>query len=512
MKQPPLTGFTLFLLVFALGLATFVESLDYSIANVAIPSIAAGFGMSAQQGTWVITLFAVTSAITLALTGWLATRFGSVKVAIWSLVIFTISSFLCGAAWSFNSLIFFRVVQGAAVGPLISLPQSLVLSNCPDEKKAMSLGFIIMILVLAPVLGPVIGGWITENYGWPWIFYINVPVGIVSILIILKILYGRETPVIKMPVDVVGIFLLVIGIGALQIFLDRGNDEDWFASHEILTLALMALVALAFFFVWNAYAEYPLIDFSYFKDTNFRVATLLTALAFLVLLGTTVLIPLYVQTQLGYTPYLAGLAVMPVGILPIFITPIVAVVMFSVGLRSIVSLSLLILAYTCFWYSELNTEVSLRQLMEPRFYQGLAVALCFLPLQQLALTNISEESLAKATGVYNFTRLIIGGGGLSTALYVTVWQRRTSLHHSDLTQVMHPFATPTVESYKILKTAGFDDQTVPLLFDGIVTNQSYLMGFNDVMWLSGWMLILLVPFVWRCKEPPKGKKVSLAMD
>lgn len=511
MQRPPLTGFSYFLLIFSLGLTIFVTGLDYSIANVAIPTIAGSFGVTPQEGTWVITLFAVSNGITLALSGFLATRFGSVRVVLWCVGLFTVASLLCGLSWNFNMLVFFRILQGVFAGPLLALPQSLFLINCPQEKKSSGIGALLMIMLIAPVLGPVVGGYITQNYGWPWIFYINLPLGFVALGVIWALLHQRETLKEKVPVDVTGILLLAIGVGALQVFLDRGNDADWFESAEITTLAIIAGVSLTLFTAWNLYADYPVIEFSYFRDGNFLAGTVMTVLPYLLIMGTTVLLPLYVQTQMGYTPLWAGIVSMPIGILPVFVTPLVALIMPHTSWRLLIALGLLIFSYSFFWTASLNLQSTLSQYMLPRFFQGLGISLCFLPLQQLTLSNIPEFSLTKATAVYNFMRIICGGGGISTALYVTLWNRRASLHHNDLSEVMQPLRNPTVETYEQMNAIGLDDQTIAYYLNTIVTNQGYAIGFNDLMWASGWVMLLLIPFLLLCREP-SSKKSLLSVD
>ncbi len=510
MKKAPLKGFTFYLLLFALGLAVFISELDFSIANVAIPSIAAGFGVSPQQGTWVITLFAVSNIIGLALTSRMATRFGNVKVCVWSIALFTFSSFLCGISWDLYSLLFFRMIQGAVTGPLMVLPQTLLLENCAEEKKDMGLSILLLLLVLGPVLGPWVGGWIVEHYPWPWIFYINVPFGILSAMITLGILYNRESIKSKIPVDMMGFIFLAVGLTALQIFLDRGYDEDWFSSNEITTLAVIAGVSLFLCVIWNMYADIPIIDLSFFKDRNFTLGTILISVPYLVISGTTILIPLWLQTQKGYTPYWAGIAVMPLGILPIVIAPLLGLVMGFVSLRFLTAIGFFIFGTTCLWFSNATSEISLWQLFIPRLIQGAGVAFCFLPLFQLTIAYIKEDDLTKATGVFLVMRSIVAGAGIATALYVTVWQQREAVHHSNLTEVLYPLRQPTIEAYEALTTAGVDDQMAAQFFDIIVTNQAYVIAFNDLLWLSGWVLLLTIPFLWLCKERPPGKKLVRA--
>lgn len=509
MKKPPFTGFSLFLLIFSLGLVIFVDGLDYSIANVAVPTIAGAFGVTPQEGTWVITLFAVSNAITLGLTGWLASRYGSVRVVLYATGMFTFVSVCCGLAWSFNSLIFFRILQGFFAGPLMALPQSLYLANCPADKKGLGIGCLLMIMLTAPVLGPVIGGWITQNYGWPWIFYINLPIGLLALIFIWGLLNKRETTTEKIPIDITGIVLLTLGVGALQVFLDRGNDADWFGSTYIIILALIAGISLVMFTFWNLYSDYPVIDFSYFKERNFLGATLLTILPNLVLMGALVLLPLFVQTQMNYTPLWAGIVGMPIGILPIVVTPIVALLMPHTSWRLLITLGLIVFAYSFFWSSSLNLQSTVYQYMLPRLVQGIGISLCFLPLQQLALSKIPEESLPKATGIYNFMRMICGGAGISTAIYVTLWNHRGASHHNDLSEVLQPLRNPTINAYNVLKENGLNDESVAAVLNTIITNQSFAIAFNDLMWASGWLMLLIVPLVWLLREPP-SKKTSFS--
>jgi DHA2 family multidrug resistance protein len=327
MNKSPLSALSLVVLTFALGLGTFIQILDTSIANVAIPYISGDLAVSPQQGTWVITSFAVSNAIVLPLTGWLAGRFGGVKFFIYSTSLFSLASFLCGIAPTFHALVFFRVIQGAVAGSLIPLSQSLLLTYFPEERKGLALGFWSMVVVVAPVLGPVLGGWITDNYGWPWIFYINIPLGLLSAFLTWNILGGRDNVRDRTPIDVVGLCFLVIGVGAFQIFLDKGNELDWFGSNFIITLAILAVVFLTLFTAWSINTDYPVVNFSFFKDLNFLISTVLSALVYLVFFGTTVLIPLWLQTQQGYTAFMAGVAVMPIGLIPIFVSPILGQVL-----------------------------------------------------------------------------------------------------------------------------------------------------------------------------------------
>src|SRR3982075_639421 len=293
----------------ALSLATFMNVLDTSIANVSIPAIAGDLGVSPDQGTWVITSFGVANAISLPLTGWLTRTFGQVKLFIWSVTLFTVASFLCALAPSLNMLILFRVLQGAGAGPMMPLSQALLLSSYPKAKAGAALGMWSITTLVAPVVGPVLGGWITDNISWPWIFYINIPVGIFSGLATWVIYKSRETPTMSLPIDKVGVFLLVLWVGALQIMLDKGKDLDWFSSGQIITLAVVAVVGFTIFLIWELTEKHPVVDLALFGRRNFLISTVAMLLAYGLFFGNVVLLPLWLQQYMGYNATLAG----PVG-------------------------------------------------------------------------------------------------------------------------------------------------------------------------------------------------------
>src|ERR1700719_4306983 len=311
----PLTGSQLLFGTIALSLATFMNVLDTSIANVSIPAIAGDLGVSPDQGTWVITSFGVANAISLPLTGWLTRRFGQVKLFTASVVLFVIASFLCALAPSLSLLILFRVLQGAVAGPMIPLSQSLLLASYPKSRAGTALAMWAMTTLVAPVVGPLLGGWITDNISWPWIFYINIPVGIAAALATWAIYRRRETPTAKVPVDAVGLGLLMIWVGAMQVMLDKGKDLDWFNSPAIVTLVCVAVVGFAVFLIWELTEEHPIVDLALFRLRNFWVSTVALLCAYGLYFGNVVLLPLWLQQYMGYTATLAGWVLAPVGFL-----------------------------------------------------------------------------------------------------------------------------------------------------------------------------------------------------
>ncbi|HVN46278.1 MAG TPA: DHA2 family efflux MFS transporter permease subunit, partial [Steroidobacteraceae bacterium] len=345
---PPLTGATLALGTVALSLATFMNVLDTSIANVSLPAIAGDLGVSTDQGTWVITSFAVANGISVPLTGWLTRRFGQVRLFTTAVVLFVIASVMCALAPNLSLLIVARIFQGAVAGPMIPLSQALLLASYPKNRAGMALAMWSITTLVAPVVGPVLGGWITDNISWPWIFYINVPVGIAAAFATWAIYHKRETPTARVPVDAIGLSLLIVWVGAMQVMLDKGKDLDWFNSPAIVTLACIALVGFAVFIVWELTEEHPIVDLSLFRSRNFTVSTIAMLFAYGLFFGNVVLLPLWLQQYMGYTATLAGWVLAPVGFLAILLSPVVGRISDRVDPRILVTISFGIFALVLF--------------------------------------------------------------------------------------------------------------------------------------------------------------------
>lgn len=298
---PPLQGGMLVIATIGISVVTAMTVLDSTIANVALPTIAGNLGVASSQGTWVITFFGVANAIAIPLTGWLARRMGEVRLYFWSTFLFVVASFLCGISSSLGMLIICRILQGAAAGPLIPLSQSLLLACYPREKRGIALSLWSMTIVLAPILGPILGGYICDNYTWNWIFFVNVPVGAVCLVALRIPMAGRETATAKNPIDTVGLILLIIGVGCLQLMLDEGKDKDWFASGYIVILGVLTVVGLVLLVAWELTEEHPVVDLSLFRHRNFTVGTICISLGFLFYFAGVVMMPMMLQTRLGYT-------------------------------------------------------------------------------------------------------------------------------------------------------------------------------------------------------------------
>ena len=384
----PLQGPALVAGTVALSLATFMNVLDTTIANVSIPAIAGDLGVSSSQGTWVITSFAVANAIAVPLTGWLTQRFGQVRLFVASVLLFVLASLLCGLAPNLELLIAFRIVQGAVAGPMIPLSQALLLSSYPPAKSGMALAMWSMTTMVAPVIGPILGGWLSDNVSWPWIFYINIPVGLLAAWVTWKIYRPRESPIRIVPIDKPGLIALVIWVGALQIMLDKGKELDWFNSGEIVALGLVALVAFVFFLVWELNEAHPVVDLSLFTRRNFVAGTLTLAMAYGLFFGGIVIIPLWLQTQMGYTATLAGLTAAPVGILALLLSPIIGKSLPRVDPRWLASASFVILASVSFMRAGFTTGVDNFTVVLPQIVLGAGMATLFLPLTAILLSGV----------------------------------------------------------------------------------------------------------------------------
>lgn len=495
------TGGRLVLLNIALGLGTFIQILDTSIANVAIPYIAGNLSVSADEGTWVITSFAASNAIVLPLTGWLSNYFGRVRLFVWSLLLFALTSFLCGLATNLTMLIIFRVAQGAVAGSLIPLSQSLILSNNPPEKQGAALGFWGMVVIVAPILGPIIGGYLTDEYSWPWIFYINVPLGIISAGITWIILKDRESELVRNPIDWTGLFLLSIGVACLQIMLDKGKDLDWFESNIIIALTITSCISIAYFCIWNSYQKYPIVDFSFFKNRNFTFGTICITLGYLIYFGSTVTLPLWLQTEQNYTAYWAGIAVAPIGIIPFMLSTSVGKYMNLIDLRVLVSFSFFFFSLSFFYQANFTTEISLSTIMFTRFLQGFGVAIFFLPLVQLSLGEIPKEKYASASGLFNFIRILVGSG-FGTSLSIQLWTRLEIFHHARLAESVTSYRPMTTEFYRYLKNYNpiFSSAVTDHIIDEQVEQQAFMLATNDLAWIGAWLFILMIPLLFLCKS------------
>ena len=500
----PLQGGTLAILTLALSLATFMLVLDSTIANVAIPTIAGDLGASSSQGTWVITSFGVANAISIPITGWLAKRFGEVRLFLISTLLFVLASWLCGIANSLEMLIVFRVLQGAVAGPIIPLSQSLLLNNYPPEKRGMALAFWSMTIVVAPICGPILGGWISDNIHWGWIFFINVPIGLAVVLISWKILEGRESRISHQPVNTVGLILLALGVGALQLMLDQGRELDWFNSTEIIVLTIIAAIGLIALIIWELTDDNPVVDVSLFKSRNFTVGCVSTSLAFLVYSGTVVLIPLLLQQVYNYTATWAGLAATPVGLLPILLAPIIGKFGNKIDMRILITVSFMVYALTFYWRAvTFEPEMTFMDVALPQFVQGLAVACFFMPLTTITLSGLPPEKMASASSLFNFLRTL--AGSIGTSLTTFIWYNREAVHHTQLTEVINPFNPISQQFFQTMGSFGLSEEQTASYLAKQITAQGFIIGANEIFLVSAITFISLVVLIWFAKPPFSSK-------
>ena len=484
--------------------------LDTSIANVSLPAIAGDLGVSPNQGTWVITSFAVANAISVPLTGWLTQRFGQVRLFLATTALFVAASLLCGMSISMPMLVFFRIIQGAVAGPMIPLSQTLLLSTYPREKAGVALATFSLTILVAPVVGPVLGGWITDNFSWPWIFFINVPVGVVALGMTYLIYRDRETPRVKRPIDTVGLALLVIWVGSLQLMLDKGKDLDWFASPEIIALAIAAALAFSLFLVWELTDEHPVVDLSLFRDRNFSTGTIAIALAYGAYFGSIVLVPLWLQQYMGYSATDAGMVLAPVGIFALLLTPIVGRTAGKVDPRVYATASLVIFAVVAWMRSRFNTQVDLWTLVVPTIIQGAAVSCFFIPLVNLALGGLRQDQIAAGSGLNNFLRITAGAFATSTA--TTLWENRAALHHSQLVEHLTAGSPATTAALQQLEQMGMPPEQRLAFLDRLVNQQAFTLSALDLFYGSAILLMLIIPFLWIARPPkhPAGEAAAAA--
>ena len=500
----PLQGGALAMLTLVLSLATFMLVLDSTIANVAIPTIAGNLGASSSQGTWVITSFGVANAISIPITGWLAKRFGEVRLFLIATLLFVLASWLCGIANSLEMLIVFRVLQGAVAGPIIPLSQSLLLNNYPPEKRGMALAFWSMTIVVAPICGPILGGWISDNIHWGWIFFINVPIGLAVVLISWKILEGRESRISHQPVNTIGLILLALGVGALQLMLDQGRELDWFNSTEIVVLTIIAAVGLIALIIWELTDDNPVVDVSLFKSRNFTVGCVSTSLAFLVYSGTVVLIPLLLQQVYNYTATWAGLAAAPVGLLPILLAPIIGKFGNKIDMRILITISFMVYALTFYWRAvTFEPEMTFMDVALPQFVQGLAVACFFMPLTTITLSGLPPEKMASASSLFNFLRTL--AGSIGTSLTTFIWYNREAVHHTQLTEVINPYNPISQQFFQTMGSFGLSEEQTASYIARQITAQGFIIGANEIFLVSAITFISLVVLIWFAKPPFSSK-------
>ncbi len=486
----------------ALSAATFMNVLDSSIANVSLPAIAGDLGVSPNQGTWVITSFAVANAIAVPLTGWLSQRFGQVRLFVASVVLFVIASWICGLAPNMTTLIAFRALQGFVAGPMIPLSQSLLLASYPRALAGLAMALWAMTTLVAPVTGPLLGGWITDNLSWPWIFYINIPVGIIAALASWAIYQERESPTRKLPIDSIGLALLVVWVGSLQIMLDIGKEHDWFGSPVVVALAVVAAAGFVFFLVWELTDEHPVVDLRLFARRNFWTGTLVTAVGYGLFFGNIVILPLWLQQYMGYTSTDAGMILAPVGLFAIILAPVVGKNITRVDPRRFSTFAFLVFALVLWMRARFNTQADFTTLMIPTVIQGVAMAFFFIPLVSITLSGLPPERIPAASGLTNFARITAGAFG--TSISTTLWESRAALHHSQLAEAVNAGSSATQTAFAGLEAAGLTPDQALAQINRLVDQQAFMLAASDIFFASALVFLALIPLVWLTRPQIAG--------
>ena len=494
--EQPISGPFLAIAGFLLALANFVVVLDTTIANVSVPNIAGGLAVSPSQGTWVITSYSVAEAITVPLTGWLAQRFGTVRVFCVAMMSFGVCSALCGLASSLGALVLFRVLQGLSGGPMIPLSQTLLLRIFPPRLAPAAIGLWSMTTVVAPIAGPILGGTICDNVGWQWVFYINVPVAMACALITYRMLINRETPRRRMPVDVVGLALLIVTVGAFQVMLDKGKDEDWFNSTFIVGLAVIAAIGLVFFLIWELTAENPIVNLRVFRHRGFTVGASVLAAGYGAFFASIVLIPLWLQTNLGYTATWAGYATAFLGVFAVVMSPVAAGLVGKIDSRALISVGLCWIGAVSFWRSGFSSSMNFWAISLPALVQGVGMPLLFVPTTQLALGAVDPEETASAAGLMNFMRTSCGA--FAASLATTAWDSAATRNRAELVGLLPDPAGFTGG----LTNRGLSQAQAVGQLDLLVQGQGVMLATDQIFAATTVVFVLAALAVWLA-PPPK---------
>lgn len=497
-EPKPLAGAALAVMAVALAMGTFTQVLDTTIANVSLPTIAGDLGASTDQATWIITSFVVANGICVPITGWLMQRYGVVRVFVASMLGFTLASLLCGLAWSLESLIFFRTLQGALSGPIIPGSQALMLAIFPHSRRATALAIWSITTLVAPICGPILGGYISDSWHWGWIFLINVPVGLMVAFLCWGGLADRETETRKLPIDGIGLGLLVVWAGALQVMLDTGKNADWFESSRIVWLGLISLVGLIAFLIWELTEEHPIVDLSLFKSRNFTLGTIVFCLGNGVFLANMLLIPLWLQTQLGYTATWAGLVSAPTGVVAVLVTPLIARLMSRYDARWIATIAFAASAISYWLRAGLTAEASFMAIALPLMVQGISSGSFFIATISILLEDVPPARVPSAAGLSNFARII--AAGFSVSLVTTFWDRREAFHQSRLAEATSGFTPLFNQLLGALNGLGFSDLGAKAAVTRSMVGQAYLLASVDMFTVSAWLCVLGIVLVWLCRK------------
>lgn len=504
-----------YLIAVAVMAATFMEVLDTSVANVALPHIAGNLAVTPEESTWVLTSYLVSNAIVLPITGWLGARFGRKKILIWCIILFTIASMLCGVAPSLPFLVVARILQGIGGGAMLPISQAVLLESFPPAKRGAAMAVFAMGVVVAPILGPTLGGWITDNYSWRWIFYINLPVGVFAALMAEAVV--EDPPYLKHrgagTVDFLGFILLAIGLGMLQIVLDKGQQEDWLASSWIRWAIVTSAVTIVAFIIRELCIKHPIVDLRILANRNFAIGVSLMTLLGAVLYGTTAALPIFLQTLLGYPALQTGFAMSPRGIGAFITTMIVGRLVGKVKNRHLITIGFILLTISSFWLGRINMQVDISSIIWPSVVNGIAVSCIFVPLTTATMGHLRQDQMGNATGLFNLMRNL--GGSIGIAWVATFLDRDAQVHQAMMVSHLTPFepayrhavggAQAMMASHVGAATA--HEQSLQMVY-GALLQQAKLWAFVDNFRWFGLACVCCIPLVFLFKKTKPGVKVS----
>ena len=494
---PPLTGAKLVLAAIVLSLSNFMVVLDTTITNVAMPTISGYLGVSTTEGTWIITAYAVAEAITVPLSGWLVRQFGQVQVFLVSITAFVVFSIACGLSWSLASLVVFRVLQGLAGGPMIPLSSTLLLSVFPKNKSHVALSLWGMMTVVAPIVGPILGGLISDNWSWQWVFYINIGFGLFVGLGSFSVLRGRETTVTRSRFDSIGLLLLVTFVTSFQVMIDQGRELDWFSSNVIITCAVVAVISLISLIIWELTDKNPVIDLSVFKSRNWLVSTISLSLMFGIFFGNIVLTPLWLQQQMGYTATWAGYATAPMGILAVVTSPLVGRLLPKVDPRWLVSYGMGVLAISFCMRAVLTSQADFMSVAVPMLVLGAGIPACVITLTSLGVSDLPPEKIASGAGLQNFIRVLCMAFGSS--LTQTYWEHMGKFNRAELVTAIDQGASTVVASAVAHAGVGYQGATV--MYSRMVDGQAVMLATNNFYALATVLMVATIGVIWFAKRP-----------
>jgi DHA2 family multidrug resistance protein len=510
-------AFNPWVIALAVTLATFMEVLDTSIANVALPHISGSLSAGQDESTWVLTSYLVSNAIVLPLSGWLSSIVGRKRFYMGCVALFTLSSFLCGLAPNLGMLIFFRVLQGAGGGGLQPSEQAILADTFEPAKRGMAFAVYGVAVVMAPAIGPTLGGWITDNYTWRWIFFINIPVGILSLLLTSRLIsdppYMKRRKLSKTKIDYIGLGFVAVALGTLQVVLDKGQREDWFESNMITVLAIVSAASLLFVIFWEWTRKDPIIDLHLFRERTFASANLLMFMLGFALLGSTLLLPLFMQTMLGYTAQQSGLALMPGGFTIMVLMPVVGFLLSKYDARRLLVFGLCLLSFSLFHMTRFDLDIDFRTVVIARMIQAGALAFLFVPINTAAYSFLPKDKNNAASGLMNLARNI--GGSVGISVVTTMLDRRAQVHQNNLVgnisatslQLQSTLSgiAQSLQSRGLSATSA--TQQAWARVQGMVIREATMLSYIDCFWMLGVAIGLMVPLVFLMKKSKPGGMV-----